>query len=83
MCEFSYIWLSDLFSLSCRHDLQPVIIRICNKVDPHLLIFKADASHLLVLRMGRLKIIHTECQMELIISQIIMILLPVPELCEL
>ena len=32
--------------------------RICDKVDPHFLIFKANASHLFVLCVSRLEIIY-------------------------
>jgi hypothetical protein len=54
-----------------REDLEPVAVRILNKVNPHGRIFKADAPHFLMQGMRGLKIVRTECQMEFFLSEVI------------
>ena len=54
-----------------RNDFQPVTVRIRDKIDFHFRILKADASHLLMLCVSRVKIIYMESKMDFIVSQVI------------
>ena len=59
-------------------DLNPVVVRIIDKVDDHILVFITDAAHLFMQGMGACKIVDFESQMGFIIAQIVR-LLPVFE----
>ena len=54
-----------------RHDLQPVAVRIRDKIDSHSRIFKHNTAHLLMKRMSRLIILCPECQMKFTLSQVV------------
>ena len=54
-----------------RKDLQPVAVRILNKIYSHRRILEADAVHFLMKRVCAVEIIGAESQMELLLSQII------------
>ena len=67
--------------LSGGNDLDPVAIRIGDKINPHGRIFKADTAHLLMLFMGSLIVIGPQCQMELALAQIILLGM-IPQPCQ-
>ena len=55
----------------CRNNLQPVVIRIMNKINSHLFVLKADTAHLLMQSVRCLKIICCKSDMTLILAQLI------------
>ena len=54
-------------------DLQPIAVRVCDKIDAHLRILKDDAAHLLMQGMRSGVIIRLECQMELFLSDVVLL----------
>lgn len=73
---------SYLYSLFLRDYFSPVSVGILDEIDTHLRILKADASHLLVPRVSRFHIVGHECQMALILSELIRLRM-VEKTCEL
>jgi hypothetical protein len=55
-------------------DLNPVAVRIIDKVDNHILILITDAAHFFMQGMGACEIVDFESKMEFIITQIIKLL---------
>jgi hypothetical protein len=71
----------------CREDeglpfggnyFKPVAIRIGNEIYAHSLIFIADAAHLLMSAVGRVKIINDKGEMQIIIAMVVCFL-PIPQ----
>ena len=56
--ESVYLW----------QNLQPVAIRVFDEIDAHGFIFKANATHLLMLFMRFFKVIRLKCQVEFALS---------------
>ena len=55
----------------CRDDLQPVAVRVFDKINAHRGVFKADAVHLAVQRVRGVKIVCSEGKMELAFAEVI------------
>lgn len=67
----SLLWPGALFifkSSFLGDDLNPVAVRIIDKVDDHILILITDAAHFFMQGMGACEIIDFESQMEFIIT---------------
>ena len=73
---------AGVFTLLARDDLQPVAVRVGDKVDAHGRVLEADAAHLLVLFVRGLEIIHAEREVELVVAEIVR-LVPVAQPCQL
>lgn len=59
------------FLFTFWHDLNPVSIRVSDKIDAHSRIFVTDAAHFLMLFMDAVVIIYMKSQMELTFSKIV------------
>ena len=57
------------------HDLNPVSVRVIDKIDAHGWILKTDTAHFLVLFMETIHLIRGKSQMEFFISKIVGFLL--------
>ena len=70
--SFVIYYLGKMFvSLLRRTDFNPVSIRIVDKVNPHIRIFKADAVHFFVEFKRRVHIIRLKGEVEFVVPQII------------
>lgn len=58
-------------NLANRDDLNPIPVRIIDKIDPHVRIFKADTSHLLMSFVEGVKLICHKGQVEFFIAKIV------------
>ena len=57
--------------LSRRDNLDPVSVRILDKVNPHVRILKADATHFPMSGMGRATVVCVKGQVVLLFAQIV------------
>ena len=69
--DFAFLSFLSYNKLPLRQNLKPVAVRIFDEVDAHRLIFKADAAHLLVLFVRRVKIVRPKCEVEFALAEVI------------
>lgn len=67
----------QMIRLFRRNNLYPIAVRIFDKIDPHIRIFITDAVHILMFFVGGIHIVRGKGQVDLIVTQIIVIRLPI------